>query len=93
MKTKVFLLSLLVSYITIFLFPVVIEGDILLGYPINFITLFDINEWYKSPLSVVNPFNIVNISLNVLSFVLNAMIYFFIILLGVKMYKKTKPYI
>jgi hypothetical protein len=93
LKTKVFLLSLLVSYITIFLFPVVIEGDILLGYPINFITLFDINEWYKSPLSVVNPFNIVNISLNVLSFVLNAMIYFFIILLGVKIYKKTKPYI
>ncbi|GIO28360.1 hypothetical protein [Ornithinibacillus bavariensis] len=88
MKTKIFLYSLLLSYLTIFLFAKNIEGDKVLGYPISFLTYYDIEYWYTSPLSVLNPFNVVNISLNVAAFLVNAMVYFFILLFGIKLYKK-----
>ncbi|WP_096270723.1 hypothetical protein [Paucisalibacillus globulus] len=90
MKTRVFILSLLLTLLTIFLFSEKVEGDKVLGFPLSFYVFYDYEQWYNSPLSVLNPLNLVNISFNALAFLINSLIYYFIILLGVKVYKKIK---
>jgi hypothetical protein len=87
MKTKVFVYSLLLSFLTIFLFPKNIEGNKVVGYPISFITFYDIEHWYSGPLSILNPLNI-NFFFSSAAFLANTLFYFFIILLGIWFYKK-----